>query len=418
MTLPFITLTKNSSADVQSGIVQKNGPVYMTNAGRRTKIAVVTEFAGNAFDGLVPSAAEEMAKRFPCSQVILISGVLKKYLQGGLRPTRVLNYCIVHARVLLCFIRERPQIFLVDTTPPLTQWWTGILAALFKAKVYVWLMDYHPEIEARYFEGVRGLSWLATLLRAIDRKMLRLVSGIVVLDGAMERIIRFRCNGAQLKLHPPWSTQGTGRYEPVRLNEDEQELRLTYIGNLGNAHPLDDLERLLATVALRRKIRILYVGGNPDGLERMRRMAQRLGADFQREKRLGWEELRGKLNVFRPNYGIVTLDQAQSGLVSPCKYATYTLLGLPILYVGPLLTNADAVCRVLGAGMAVTHEELAHDTGRFAQSLVDPGAREQRRLATKTAHEWQSKFNESSFVDLIEPWLKVAPQQLSGAVPT
>lgn len=374
---------------------------------RRITIAVVSEFSGKAFDGLVPSAAAEIQRACPDCGVTFVSGFLKQYHQGGLRPSRLLNYCVVYARILHCLLRRHPQVFLVDTTPPLTQWWTALLGFLFRARVYIWLMDYHPEIEARYFDQVRGLGWLARFLRRLDRTLLPLSSGIITLDEAMADVLRSRC-ATEVKLHPPWSTQGIGSYEPIQLNGDARELRLVYVGNLGAAHPLQDLELILGRAAALRKVRLLYVGENPSGLERFSQMAQRLGAALQCEKRLEWKQLLNRLNAFRPNYGLVTLDPTKRGLVSPCKYATYLVLGLPILYLGPPGTNADTVCRRLGAGLALTHEEILTDDGTLLQSLLDPSALELRQLATKGAHSWQSQFNEVSFVEMIRPWLAVA----------
>jgi ribosomal protein S18 acetylase RimI-like enzyme len=371
-------------------------------------IAVISEFAGNGFDGLVPSAAAEIERRYVGSRVVFVSGFLKRYIPGGLRPLRLLNYCVVYARMALRAVRDRPKVFLVDTTPPLTQWWAVCLGFLVDAHVYVWLMDYHPEIEAQYFERIRGLGWLGRVLRGADRRVMKFASGIVTLDEAMVAMARAQRLGVEIKLHPPWSKQGAGLYEPIRFNTDQAEFRVAYVGNLGAAHGLGDLEELLARVSSFRKLRLLYVGANPDGYDRFRQMANRLGGSLERERHLEWCELRKRLSEFRPDYGIVILDEKDGGLVSPCKYATYLLLGMPILYVGPRLTNTDLACRQIGAGVAVTHEEIARDDGSLVHSLLDSSALARRRLATRSAYEWQSRFNEVSFVQAIQGWLTLA----------
>ena len=376
-------------------------------------IMVVSEFAGVAQDGFVASACAELALKRPDHRLVFVVGFLKRYRYGGLRPSRLLNYAVVYARSLAGLLRYRPDVVIVDTTPPLIQLWMALLGPLFKARVYVWMMDYHPEIEARALDRIAGLRWLARLLRAADRSALRRVSGVLALDEAMADTVRARCGGLDVKVHPPWSVQGCGQYQPVTLNRVQEDLRIAYVGNLGAAHGLEDLEQLLAAVRPRR-LSLLIVGGNAAGLQRWREIARRLEADIQSAGRLPWDELYRRLNEYHPNYALVLLDENKVGLVAPSKYATYIRLGVPVLYLGPHGTNADRVCRILGAGLAATRDEIIRDRATLACSLLDPAAQERRRAATKTAHEALAKFNATSFVEMLRPWLEDAAKAEAG----
>jgi hypothetical protein len=283
----------------------------------------------------------------------------------------------------------------------------ALLGRLLRVKVYVWMMDYHPEIEARALERIPGLRWLAGVLRLIDRVLLSRVSGVVTLDEAMAGTIRSRCASLEVKVHPPWSKQGGGSYQPVTLNHGRKDFRVAYVGNLGAAHGLEDLERLLAEMHTG-SLHLLIVGGNSGGLRRWRAMAQRLGASIEHTDRLSWDDLHKRLNDFRPNYALVLMDGSKAGLLSPSKYASYIRLGLPVLYLGPRGTNADRVCRETGAGVAATREEIAQDGARIACSLLDPVAQDQRQAATRVAHDALAELNETSFVEMLKPWLTQA----------
>jgi hypothetical protein len=266
-------------------------------------------------------------------------------------------------------------------------------------------MDYHPEIEARYCESIRGFRWLAKGFRMVDVSLLRNVSGVITLDEAMAGIIRARCPYLEVKVHPVWSKQGTGQYEPIVLNRDQSEFRLAYVGNLGASHGLGDMEGILAGIRSRRTLKLMIVGGNAAGLGRWKEMAQRLTAEVRHTERLPWNALRERLNDFRPNCGVVLMDEGKSGLLSPSKYATYTQLGMPILYIGPRRTNADAVCRTTGAGLAITHDDIVRDAEAVIRDLLDPVAQDRRQAATRIAHDSLGKLNEVSFVGLLDPWI-------------
>jgi len=372
-------------------------------------IVVISEFAGSTFDGVVSSVFAELARRYPSSRVLFVAGFLKRYRYGGLRLSRLANYAAVYAKSLACYLRYRPDVVLVDTTPPLIQLWAAFLGRIFKAKVYVWLMDYHPEIEARYCEAVPGFRWFSRVLRKLDASLLATVSGVATLDEAMADIVRVRCPSVEVKVHPVWSKQGTGHYEPITLNHDESELRLAYVGNLGSAHGLADVETLLAGLQSRRVVKLMIVGGNAAGLGRWKEMAHRLGAEVRHADRLPWNALRERLNDFRPDYGVVLMDEDKRGLLSPSKYATYVQLGLPILYAGPRRTNADMACRVTGAGFAVSHDEILQDLAAVLQGVLQAASQPTRQTATRVAYDSLSRLNEFSFVELLQPWLSAVP---------
>ena len=374
----------------------------------RKTILFVTEYAGAIHDGLATAVCQELGRRFPGAPVTIVAGCLKKYTYGGLRPSRLFNYVVVYWKSLTALVRHRPASVLVDTTPPLIHWWMVWLAPLLGAKVIVWINDYHPELEARWFERRWGMGWIACLLRKLDRVLLKRASVLVALDQAMAEEVGKSCPTVPMLVHPTWSEQGVGIYEPSSVNVEASELRLAYIGNLGVSHGLDDLDRLVAHAQERRAVRFLAIGGNRAGRDALQKLARRRGVVCECEGRLPWNQLRGRVNSFRPDYAVVLMDQGKRGLLSPSKYSSYLQLGLPILYLGPRGTNADRVCREQGAGVALTHAELTSAPAAVAASLLDIREQQQRRMATHRAFLELQRFNAASFVELLAPWISKA----------
>lgn len=365
----------------------------------------ITEFAGHAHDGLSAAVCRELAAQLPEWRVHQVSGWLTRYTYGGLRPSRLANYAVVYGRSLAALLRHRPAAVVVDTTPPLLQWWMAWWAPLVGARVYVWMNDYHPELEARHVERIRGLRWAAAVLRALDRRALRRISGMVALDTAMAKAVHSRWPEVPMRLHPTWSEQGTGQCEPVALNDDAAEFRLAYVGNLGVSHGLADLELLLGGISRSRRLRMLAVGGNVGGRDLLKALSERLNVSCEFSDRLPWDALKQRLNAFKPNYALVLMDEAKRGLLSPSKYSTYLQLGLPILYLGPRDTNADLACREQGAGVAIAHDDLGGGVDALLASVLDSTRQDARQAAAVSAFEALRRFNAASFVAVLRPWL-------------
>jgi hypothetical protein len=369
------------------------------------KIAVVSEFGQGAFDDIVSSACTEIKRRHPSYHVFLISGILKKYRNGGLRISRLLNYLIVYTKIAVCFFSQRPDIVIVDTTPPLIQLWVTLLSRPFSTPTYIWLMDYHPELEARFFASVHGLNWIAGILRGFDRRVMEKAKGVITLDCAMSRMVKDRCPLMDIIIHPTWSKQSEGVYQPVTLNRDDSELRLVYVGNLGAAHNLLDLENILAKIISKTKIKLLIIGGNDAGLRRWKTMSSALGVSVCHYNRLEWQELRRTIDNFQPNYGIILLDASKAGLLSPSKFITYLQLGIPILYLGPQGTNADLACRDFGAGISATRQEILSNYDSVVQEITDMPQQQKLQGNTRNAFLYFNSMNEATFVDMLEPWI-------------
>ena len=116
------------------------------------KFLYVFEFSDDPKD-LLPSDTLWNAVRDKISEKLLsekkvqfksVHGVFRTYRGKGYSTKRVVNFIWMHLFSVFEMIAFRPDFVFVRTTPPLIQITYLILGKIFRAKVYVWLMDYHP----------------------------------------------------------------------------------------------------------------------------------------------------------------------------------------------------------------------------------------------------------------------------------
>lgn len=98
----------------------------------------------------------------------------------------------MHAAVLFEYLSKRPDVVFVRTTPPLIQIPYLFFGKLFGAKVYVWLMDYHPVFGLRSSKKGSPKYFVWKFFDILDRLALKLAAGVVCLDTAMSELIRER----------------------------------------------------------------------------------------------------------------------------------------------------------------------------------------------------------------------------------
>lgn len=197
---------------------------------RAFRLSVVYEFAGQP-GHMMNSLVENLGTIIPGMRASYICGLFTTYRPGGLRPERLANLLWVYVRVAVHLLFRRPDAVLVQSAPPGVQLWTVAWAAVHRVPVICWLMDYHPEFEARVLEK-RGHRRLARLLRSVDTSLLPRFSAMVTLDPAMTDLVRTRATALDILEHPTWVTDPTAEVAPVsyRPGSGSGPLRLAYSG--------------------------------------------------------------------------------------------------------------------------------------------------------------------------------------------
>ncbi|MBC2601199.1 glycosyltransferase family protein [Puniceicoccus vermicola] len=375
----------------------------------QARILIVFEFCESPQETMVPEVRDELEKRG--ARVAYLQGIFRQYRPGGLGWTRFLNYGWMALALPWRLLSVRPTQVLVRSTPPGIQIWVALWMKLFRRKGVLWLMDYHPEIEARGLENRGKFGRVVALwLRKIDRWSQGAYSKIVVPDAAMEEAVRANSSQAEIVVFPTWKTgaerrtpskeqETTNRESRTSINErrtanEEQRTKILYCGNLGSGHDLEEFERWTALVAT--NIHLFTVGTGDAGQSRFRELADR-------SQNLAWthwgalsdEELQRRSGEEGVDFGLVLMKEQWAGLMSPSKYATYLKLSLPILYFGPRHTNADRVCREFGGGCSFCGSDFSEE--QFLQ-IFNQKEYARRMEGVRRAYSYFAAKNAAEFV--------------------
>jgi len=125
-------------------------------SGRSLDVAFIFEYARPGDDWMMTSLVDSLKAARPGISARYVSGVFGTYSPGGLNLRRLVNLLWVYIQAPVSLVWRRPDIVIVRSSPPGIQVWAAWWASLRGTPVLCWLMDYHPEIEARLLEG-RGL---------------------------------------------------------------------------------------------------------------------------------------------------------------------------------------------------------------------------------------------------------------------
>lgn len=347
-----------------------------------------------------------LRKACPELETVAIHGFLPGYRSGGLRLGRLLNLAWVYLRLPFDLVWRRPAAIVVRSTPPGIQLWASWLGALLRIPVLCWLMDYHPELEARSCER-RGFHRPARFLRWLDLAALRRMAGIVVLDGAMERLVRSRVPKVPVAVHPPWGAAAAngGRTREYQAGSTPRVRRLAYAGNLGVAHPRGTLVRLLRALRSGGAVELHFIGTVGAAMEVLKREAEALEVRVVEHAQQPFAKLGELFDHQQIDLGVVLLADEAAGVVSPCKYTGYIHHGLPTLYLGPPETNADAVMTRFGAGFTLRNTSSDTQAEALAVRIWSNSDWDSVARAVPEAAEYFGRFDGKSLALVFARWL-------------
>jgi hypothetical protein len=354
-----------------------------------------------------------IAARDSSARISTLSGPFTRYAPGGFRLARLIGLVWVYAALPFRIVFGRYDVVLARTTPPGVQNWAALWAHLVGAKSICWLMDYHPEIEARYLEKRAWGRPLARVLRAFDRACWRYQDAVIVLDEAMRELMETLTPDLPIIVHPTWNPSSQQAFDPVSnpLPAPGEPLRMLYGGNLGNSHPLEDFERLIQRICVERPVSITVMGSSPSGNERFLDLGERTGAEVKLVPRRPFAEIGQTCAEDQVLLGIVLLMSESAGLVAPSKFAGYLCNGLPLLYIGPRGTSAYRICTEFDGGYHLAVDASDDEIDAMADGLIHL-----EQLAQKTqqvesaAHYFGSRNGET----LLDAFQAEAPGLLMG----
>lgn len=308
------------------------------------------------------------------------------YVPGALRPSRIFNQFILTARTLVHLVCERWHSFknakqvivLTTTSPPNFHILVVLICKLLGFPAVLWLMDAHPETEARILQSKGPLfSWLSYFLRYLEKVSTNLFSGVIPLDDAMAEGFKLRTGfTGQTATVNPWITYHKPA-APLRAVASKHRIHLVYAGNYGFAHDLTPLAMSFRNAELVAKdYSITFIGMSTESQQVLRNLfaIQDLETFFQ-----GRLQNFSDLVTLMPSFdlGVVSLAERMSGLACPSKAYTYASCGLPILYVGPSKSLSEAICKE-GYGILLAQlincekDQVNKLLGKIGKVMPDP----------------------------------------------
>ncbi|MES2176538.1 MAG: hypothetical protein V4550_01640 [Gemmatimonadota bacterium] len=371
------------------------------------KLLFVSEFGPAVIDPMSEDYIAALAAIRPDIDVRFFRGFFNRYIPGGTHPFRLLVAAYMYLRLPVILLRERFDFILARTSPPGLHLWCIFIGRICRIPVGVWLMDYHPELEARALDR-HSLGWVAKVIRRIDAQLLLRARFAIVLDNAMEELVRAHAPRVPLIQHPTWNgIPGVIHESAPQVTGEElaAELRVAYVGNLGYSHPLETLETLLAECARHGPVRVFLVGVAAEGEARFREVGWRAGCAVEALPRTPFAELGAVFRERRIHAGVVLLDDEVAGLLSPSKYGAYLRYGIATLYVGPAGTASDTVCSHFGAGFSVRNGAAQVTLESIARSLRDAAAVNAARSRTSDAALYYRSRNGTTLAQATSPFL-------------
>jgi glycosyltransferase involved in cell wall biosynthesis len=369
-------------------------------------VAFIFEFGAPGGDWNEDSLISALTQRLPELRARRVHGVFNTYRPGGLQTRRLINFLAVYARVFFLVLGGKPDAILVRSTPPGIQLWVAWLARWRKTPVIYWLMDSHPELEARALER-RGWNRLARVLRQADTRALRSMTTIVTLDESMAELVRAAAPAVRLIVHPTWGVSDENAYDPIAYipGSEDGVRRFAYAGNLGAAHDPATFIRVLSAMGAQGRVELHVIGAPESAKVRLQPLAD-AGVEVRYHPRVPFNELKEVFQRLRLDIGVVILDEASAGLLSPSKFSAYLKFGLPVLYIGPEKTNTDLICTRFGGGWRLPNGAGTGDIATTVLRIWDGPAWRAVRKNLEQAARYFGTFNEHSLAESLVPCLK------------
>lgn len=256
----------------------------------------------------------------------------------------------------------RPDVVLVSTIPPL-----GILAALPTARLrhsslIYWVMDINPD-EAIAVGLVRPRFLGALLMDSIHKAGLRSARTIVTLDFQMAQRLEFRARLRERPIIiPPWplndiiaKSGADGRAFRKEHGLGDRFI-LMYSGNHSWVHPLDTILEAAKSLAHRKDILFLFVGGGVEKhkVEKAIRNGARnmISLPYQSFPHLGE-------SLAAADVHLVVMGRSMAGIVHPSKIYSAMAAGRPVLAVAPEDFSISEIMEKHEIGLRFCHGDVS-----------------------------------------------------------
>lgn len=247
-----------------------------------------------------------------------------------MRVINSLMYCLC---LFWLVIRQKPDIVMAATFPPVLAGWSASFAAkLVGAKFVYHMQDIHPEVSM--LQGGRmGKSPFAAVFRWLDNQTLRRADKIIVLSNDMKNTLVNRGLNIGQKIHLInnflfESFETAPVTLPPALEKPEGKTRVVFAGNMGRFQNL--VPFIAAATLLEHKLpnlEFLFLGAG-EAVNRLKQTAGNAGNIFFVD---AVPYPIAKHVIANSDLGVVSLAHGITSVSYPSKTSVYLGLGLPLL---------------------------------------------------------------------------------------
>ncbi len=270
-------------------------------------------------------------------------------------PGRLLSYASFYWGALWhALAAPRADIVLTLTTPPLLSLVGTLVKALRGGRHYIWEMDVYPDI-AVALGILKPGSRLARIAGVLARHSRSRADAVIALGTCMRDLLAARgVPSGHIRIAENWADGDLIR--PVPL-PSAGPLKILYSGNLGLAHEIDTISRVIELLKADSRFRFVFAGGGPRraGLEEFCRSRGLRNVEFlpyQADSRLS-------AHFAACHAGLVTQEARSLGAVVPGKVHGLMAAGRPILFIGPANSTSARVLKTWRCGWQVDPGDTA-----------------------------------------------------------
>lgn len=285
-------------------------------------------------------------------------------------------YCSISFK-LIFLNRNKYDVILGTTVPPLLSFIGVIIAKLKKIKFVYWVMDLQPELSISSGLIKKG-SLTASLFTFLGNYIIKQSNKVISLDRFMTNYLLSRGSKKNISTIPVWPVidevyLGNRMSNPFRLeNNFGERIVIMYSGNHAYVHPLDTLLETAFRLQGNLNFLFVFVGGG---------VRKKDVTEFKNKYHLNniiqlpfqpRENIHNSLGS--SDIQVVILGDGQVGYTHPNKVYGALYIGKPILYIGPKESHVGDILDELNSNIYVEHgqvDRLVNELNKFAELKME-----------------------------------------------
>jgi hypothetical protein len=285
-------------------------------------------------------------------------------------------YCSVTFK-LIFLNRNKYDVILGTTVPPLLSFIGVIIAKWKKIKFVYWVMDLQPELSIS--SGlIKKDSLTARLFTFFGNYIIKHSNKVISLDRFMTNYLLSRGAKNNISTIPVWPVindvyNGARMLNPFRLeNNFGERIVIMYSGNHAYVHPLDTILETALKLKDNLNFLFVFVGGGvrkKDVTEFKNKFQLNNIVQLPFQPRENIHNSLGSSDI-----QVVILGDGQVGYTHPNKVYGALYIGKSILFIGPKESHVGDILDELNRNIHVEHGEvdrLVNELNQFAESKMD-----------------------------------------------